>query len=248
MDIITLLMIVAATVVNSLVAFVGIFSLWCKEKTLRKMVILLVAFSAGALLGGAFLHLIAESLEAVETNIVFLMVIAGFSVFFLMEKFLHWHHCHEGKCDVHPYTYLILFGDGIHNFIDGLIIAASFLVNPAFGIVTTLMIISHELPQELGDFGVLIHGGMEKRKALVYNFVSQMASIIGGVIGFLLAGFGGFQVMLLPFAAGGFIYIAASDLIPELHKEGDKRKSMAAFVLFILGVLFMLAIKLIFGG
>jgi len=243
-----LLMIVAATVVNSLVAFVGIFSLWCKEKTLRKMVILLVAFSAGALLGGAFLHLIAESLEAVETNIVFLMVIAGFSVFFLMEKFLHWHHCHEGKCDVHPYTYLILFGDGIHNFIDGLIIAASFLVNPAFGIVTTLMIISHELPQELGDFGVLIHGGMEKRKALVYNFVSQMASIIGGVIGFLLAGFGGFQVMLLPFAAGGFIYIAASDLIPELHKEGDKRKSMAAFVLFILGVLFMLAIKLIFGG
>jgi zinc and cadmium transporter len=240
--------IIVATVINSLIAFVGIFSLWCRENTLKRMILILVAFSAGALLGGAFLHLTAEALGTLETNSVFLLLITGFSVFFLIEKFLKWHHCHEGKCDVHPFTYLILFGDGIHNFIDGLIIAASFLVNPAFGIITTIMIISHEFPQELGDFGVLIYGGMEKKKALVYNFISQMTSIAGGIIGFFISSLGGFQEFLLPFAAGGFIYIAASDLIPELHKESDKRKSILVFGFFIVGVLFMLLIKLVFGG
>ncbi len=247
----TLVLIILATIINSLIALVGIFSLWCREGTLKRIVFILVAFSAGTLLGGAFLHLIAESVEALEIigmNTIFLVVILGFSVFFLMEKFLYWHHCHNGVCDVHPYTYLILFGDGIHNFIDGLIIAASFLVNPLFGVITTIMIISHEVPQELGDFGVLIHGGMEKKRALCYNFISQLASILGGIIGFFLAGLGGFQAFLLPFAAGGFIYIAASDLIPELHKEIEKKKSILSFGFFIIGILFMLAVKLVFGG
>lgn len=244
----TLVLIILATLVNSLIALVGVFSLWCREETLKKILFILVAFSAGALLGGAFFHLAAESLEILETNTMFILLIAGFSVFFLMEKFLYWHHCHNGVCDVHPYTYLILFGDGIHNFIDGLIIAASFLVNPVFGTVTTLIIISHEVPQELGDFGVLVHGGMEKGKALCYNFISQLASILGGIIGFFLAGLGGFQAFLLPFAAGGFIYIAASDLIPELHKEIEKKKSILSFGFFIIGILFMLSIKLVFGG
>jgi len=239
--------ILITTFINSLVALIGVVTLWCREKTLNKILFMLVAFSAGALLGGAFLHLTAESLETMGANSAFLLLIAGFSVFFLMEKFLHWHHCHEGKCDVHPYTYMILFGDGIHNFIDGLIIAASFLVNPAFGIVTTMMIITHELPQELGDFGVLVYGGMEKKKALIYNFISQMTSIAGGVIGFLISDLGGFQEFLLPFAAGGFVYIAASDLIPELHKEINPRKSMLAFIFFLIGILFMLGIKLVFG-
>jgi len=248
MDYGILLLIIAATFINSLIALTGALSFLCKEKTLQKIVFVLVGFSAGALLGGAFLHLIAESIEAMEINATFLIVISGFSLFFLMEKFLYWHHCHEGKCDVHPYTYLILFGDGIHNFIDGLIIAASFFINPVFGGITTIMILSHELPQELGDFGVLVYGGMEKRKALMYNFASQLTSIIGGVIGFFLAEFGGFQVYLLPLAAGGFIYIAASDLIPELHKEISKGKSMAAFGFFIIGIAFMFAVKMIFGG
>jgi zinc and cadmium transporter len=241
-------LIILATLVNSLIALVGVFSLWCREETLKKILFILVAFSAGALLGGAFLHLAAESLEILETNTMFILLIAGFSVFFLMEKFLYWHHCHNGVCDVHPYTYLILFGDGIHNFIDGLIIAASFLVNPLFGVITTIIIISHEVPQELGDFGVLIHGGMEKKRALCYNFISQLVSVLGGIIGFFLAGFSGFQAFLLPFAAGGFIYIAASDLIPELHKEIEKKKSILSFGFFIIGILFMLAVKLVFGG
>ena len=244
----TLILIILATIINSLVALVGIFSLWCRERTLKKIVFLLVAFSAGALLGGALLHLGVESLEMIDSSSVFLLMIIGFSVFFLMEKFLYWHHCHEGKCDVHPYTYLIIFGDGIHNFIDGLIIAASFLVNPAFGAVTTLMIISHEVPQELGDFGVLVHGGMKKKKALCYNFLSQMTCIAGGIIGYLFYCAEAFQAFLLPFAAGGFIYIAASDLIPELHKEMEKKRSILAFIFFVIGILFMLSIKIAFGG
>ena len=240
--------ILAATIINSLVALIGAVTLMFKEATLKRIVFILVAFSAGTLMGGALLHIAAESIEAVEANTLFLLMLAGFSLFFLLEKFLYWHHCHEGKCDVHPYTYLILFGDGIHNFIDGLIIAASFFVNPAFGIITTIMIVSHELPQELGDFGILIHGVMHKKKALSYNFVSQLVSVLGGMIGFLLAGIGGFDTLLLPFAAGGFIYIAASDLIPELHREVSKKKSILAFVFFLVGIAFMLATKIAFGG
>ncbi len=243
-----ILWIIIATTINSLIAFVGIFSFWCKERTLNEILFILVAFSAGTLLGGAFLHLAAESIGIIETNAVFLIIIAGFSVFFLIEKFLHWHHCHKGKCDIHPYTYLILVGDGIHNFIDGLIIAASFFVNPAFGVITTIIIISHEVPQELGDFGVLVYGGMKKKKALLYNFASQLMSVIGGIAGFLIAGAGSFQEFLLPFAAGGFIYIAASDLIPELHKELEKKRSILAFVFFLIGIVFMWGIKIIFGG
>jgi zinc and cadmium transporter len=239
--------ILLATFVNALIAFVGIITLWCKEKTLSKMLFILVAFSAGTLLGGAFLHIAAEAIEMIEANLVFLLMITGFSAFFLLERFVYWHHCHDGKCDVHPFTYLILFGDGIHNFIDGIIIAASFLINPAFGIITTLIIISHEVPQEIGDFGVLIYGGMKKRKALTYNFVSQLAAVLGGMIGFIASSTMNLSAFVLPFAAGGFIYIAASDLIPELHKEIDRKKSILSFAFFIIGILFMLGIKIVFA-
>jgi len=242
-----LLWILLVTIIDGLVAFMGAFSLFMKEKTIQKILFVLVAFSAGALLGGAFLHLLAESLESLATTNAFLYLITGFSVFFLMEKFLYWHHCHEGRCEVHPYTSLILLGDGLHNFIDGLVIAASFLVNPGFGLVTSIAIISHEIPQELGDFGVLVYGGMQKGRALCFNFISQLTAVAGGVVGFLIAGAWNFT-LLLPFAAGGFIYIAASDLIPELHKETSMAKSMIAFAFFLIGIMFMLGIKLVFGG
>jgi zinc and cadmium transporter len=164
-----------------------------------------------------------------------------------MERLLHWHHCHEGKCEVHAFSYLILFGDSIHNFIDGLIIAASFLVDINIGFVTTLAVISHELPQELGDFGVLVYGGFERKKALLYNLLSQMTSIIGGIVGFFFLASTSFATYLLPFAAGGFIYIGASDLIPELHKQPSMAKTMSAFAFFILGIAFMIAVKLFLG-
>jgi len=244
----TLAWILLATIANSLLALAGAVTLGWSEKTLNRILHALVGFSAGALLGGAFFHLIAESLEEMPTMETFYIVFVGFILFFLIERFLHWHHCHKEKCEVHAFSYMILVGDAIHNFIDGLIIAASFLVDISVGIVTTIAVMSHELPQELVDFGVLVYGGFSRKKALLYNFVSQLTSVAGGIIGFFFIGTSGFAVYLLPFAAGGFIYIGASDLIPELHKQENMRKAMEAFVFFLLGLGFMIAVKMVFGA
>jgi zinc and cadmium transporter len=241
-----LLWIILATLVNGLVAFVGAFSLLMKQKSFKKLLMILVAFSAGALLSGAFFHLIPESLEHVPVMNAFACVLTGFIIFFIIERFLHWHHCHkhEEKCDVHPVSYLILIGDAVHNFIDGIIIGVSFLVSVPFGIITTLLIIGHEIPQELGDFGVLVYGGMKKWKALAYNFLSQLTAVVGGIVGYLFSTrIEGIVPYILPFAAGGFIYISASDLIPELHKEPKLKKSIVSFVFFLIGIVFMFLLK-----
>jgi zinc and cadmium transporter len=245
----TLLWIIVATIANGFVALIGAVTLGLSEKTLKKLLLILVAFSAGALLSGALLHLMVESFEHLSATTSFIYFIAGFVIFFLVEKFLYWHHCHKGgTCEVHPYTYLILFGDGIHNFIDGLVIAASFVVNPGFGLITTLLIIAHEIPQEMGDFGILVYGGMRKLRALAYNFVSQLTCVVGGIVGFFAAtSIQPLVPFLLPFAAGGFIYIAASDLIPELHREPDLRKSMLTFMVFMVGIAFLVGLKLTLG-
>jgi len=243
----TLLLILLATFINGLIALVGAFSFFIKEKLLQKLLMILVAFSAGALLAGGLFHLLAESIVMMDVNTAFIILLSGFSLFFIIERFLHWHHCHDGKCDVHTFTYLILIGDGVHNFIDGLVIAASFLVSAPFGVITTFLIIGHEIPQELGDFGALVYGGMKKKKALLFNFASQLTCVIGGVAGFFISGIQGFTSMLLPLAAGGFLYIAASDLIPELHKETDLRKAMLSFAFFLIGIAFIVSIKMLAG-
>ncbi len=244
----TLLWIIIATIIDGIAALVGALTLSLRKDTFNRILMILVAFSAGALIAGAFFHIMPESLEqGVEPMQLFIIVILGFGIFFIFEKFLFWHHCHKGECEVHPYTYLILFGDGIHNFIDGLIIAASFLVDTGFGIVTTFMIISHELPQELGDFAVLVHGGMKVKKALVYNFISQLTAVLGGIIGFFIGtSIEAFVPFILPFAAGGFIYIGESDLVPQLHGEKNIKKSLLSFALFVIGVLLMLGMKMFF--
>mgnify|MGYP000179700243 FL=1 len=235
-----LLYVLLATFLDGLISLVGIFSLWVREKTLDKLVFVLVSFSTGALLGGAFFHLLEESLENLEPRMSFSMLIMGFSLFFMLERVIKWHHCHQGRCDVHPFTYMILLGDGIHNFIDGLIIAAAFSFNLGLGVVTTLAIISHEIPQELGDFSVLIFGGMEKKRALFCNFLSQLTCVLGGLGGYMLSGLSDyFSSLMLPFAAGGFIYISASDLIPELHKQVDLKRSLLSYLFFLLGLLLL---------
>jgi len=229
-----------ASIIVSLVSFVGIICLLLKENLLNKILLLLISFSAGTLIGGAFLHLIPEAVEKSNNNQVYLFVILGFILFFILERFLHWRHCHEEKCKIHNFTYLNLVGDGIHNFIDGLIIGSAFMVNINFGIVTSFMIIMHEIPQEIGDFGVLIYGGFSKKKALFFNFLSALTAILGTIAGFVLANISGVSLQLLmPIAAGGFIYIASCDLIPELHKEPDIKKASLAIGIFILGLTFM---------
>lgn len=241
-----LVWILGLTFLNGLVAFVGAFTLVFNDRTLKRVLYLLVAFSTGVLMGGGLLHLLDESLETLPSDTALLIMIGGFSLFFLIERLLHWHHCHEGECDVHSYSYMILFGDGIHNLIDGLVIAAAFLSSTKLGLITSFLIIMHEIPQELGNFGVLVHGGMSKFKALFYNFLAQLTCVLGGVIGYLLP-IEGFRVLMLPFAAGGFIYIAASDLVPELHKEADLKKSMTAFLFFIIGIGLMAVTKMLMG-
>ena len=239
--------IIVATIIDSLIALVGIFSLWLSDVILDRFTFLLISLSAGTLLSGALFHLIPESLEVFTIDFSFSLLIVGFVLFFLIEKFLHWHHCHKRKCDIHPVSLLILIGDGIHNFIDGLVITASFLVSIPFGIITTLIIISHEIPQELGDFAVLLFGGLKKKSALIYNFISQLTCILGGITGYYVSNIYNFSPLMLPIAAGGFLYIATSDLIPELRKETNMKKSLTSFFFFILGILTLIVIKHLAG-
>jgi zinc and cadmium transporter len=223
---------------------VGIFTLSLKEKRLEKILLSLVSLSAGALIGGAFLHLIPESIEKWDGINIFIVILAGFTLFFLIEKLLHWRHCHKNKCDVHTFTQMNLIGDGIHNFIDGLIIAASFVVDIRLGIVTSIAIALHEIPQEIGDYGVLVYGGYTKSKALFLNFICALTAVAGGVLGYFLSSYSESALyFLLPFAAGGFIYIAASDLIPEMRKEISIKKSFINLGIFILGILIMYLVK-----
>jgi zinc and cadmium transporter len=238
---------ICASIAVSLISLIGIFSLLLKKGLLEKVLILLVAFSAGGLIGGAFLHLLPEALEKADSSFgIFVCVIAGFIFFFILEKYLYWRHCHKGKCEIHAFAYLNLIGDGIHNAIDGLIIGASFAADLKIGIVTATAIILHEIPQELGDFGVLIYGGLSKFKALSYNFLSASLAIAGTVLGYAFASrAGNFSNLLLPLAAGGFIYIASCDLIPELHKQPDIKESTVSMLLFLLGILLMFGLKLI---
>lgn len=242
--------IILSTFLVSSVAFIGILTLVLKEELLNKALLFLVAFSAGALIGGAFFHLIPEAIEKVESGQVltlFLYLVFGFCLFFILENFIHWHHHHATlHPEIKPFSYLILVSDGIHNFIDGVIIAVSFLVSFPLGITTTLAVVFHEIPQEIGDFGVLIYGGFKKIKAICLNFLSGLLAILGGIIGFLLSEkIGESIIFLLPFAAGNFIYIAASDLIPEIKQKLGFKKAFSHFLIFLGGLGLMLLLKFV---
>jgi zinc and cadmium transporter len=247
--VIVLLYIIVLTFLIALIAFVGIFTLAMKDRILEKILLILISLSAGVLMGGAFLHLLPEAVEASEGADILVYVLVGFILFFIIEKVLHWRHCHNGKCDLHTFHYMNLIGDSVHNFIDGLIIAASFIVSIPLGITTSIAIAAHEIPQEIGDFGVLIYGGFEKKKALILNFLVATTIIIGGFIGYFISkNIEEATIFLLPFAGGGFIYIAATDLIPEIKKEVNIKKSSATIIVFIFGIIIMWFIKVIFGG
>jgi zinc and cadmium transporter len=239
-----LLWILLSTFIVSIISFIGIFTLSLKEKWMESLLVIFVALSAGVMMGSAFLNLIPEAIEANESG-TFLMVLAGFSVFFLIERLLHWRHCHKRKCPVHTFAYMNLVGDGVHNFIDGLIIAAGFITDFSLGLITTFAVALHEIPQEISDFGVLVYGGFSKTRALMVNFLSALMAMAGGIIGFLFFSYVHMSVsFLLPFAAGGFIYIAASDLIPEISKYKHIRNSFIYFGVFLLGIMIIYGFNL----
>ncbi|PIP68866.1 ZIP family metal transporter [Candidatus Nomurabacteria bacterium CG_4_9_14_0_2_um_filter_32_10] len=233
----------------SIISFVGAFSLSLKEEIVKKYINLFISLAVGALLGDAFIHLIPEIFEnSFSTPLMSLLIIAGIILFFIVEKFLHWHHHGEDKEEthIHPVGKLLLFTDGFHNFIDGIIIGVSFLISIPVGIATTLAVILHEIPQEIGDFAVLIHSGYEKKKALWLNFLSALTSVLGLIVAIIFGSMAEtFTVWVLPIAAGGFIYIAVADLIPELHKTKEAKYSVLQILSVLLGVLIMVSLVLL---
>lgn len=241
----TFLWILFGGIVMTALAAVGSVTLLLEDRTLRKLTLPLVALAAGSLLGGAFFHMIPAAVSVSGSHIgVFAWIVAGFVVFFVLEQFLHWHHCHRGTAGCRkPVTYLILVGDGLHNLIGGIAVAGTFLIDVRLGFAAWLAAAAHEIPQELGDFGVLIHGGWSKGKALTVNVASASTFLAGGLLAYALS----FRInvdFLVPFAAGNFIYIGASDLVPEVNKHHSLAGNAVHFVAFVAGLALLLSIKL----
>ncbi len=231
---------IASVILVSLVSLVGVVTLALREATMKRILMILVSFSAGALLGDAFIHLLPEAADDFGFSYtISSYVLVGIIFFFLVEKGIHWRHCHVISSSDHPHHLapMNLMGDGVHNFIDGLIIGASYLASVPVGIATTLAVMLHEIPQEVGDFGILIYSGLTKRKAIAYNFLTALTAVIGALVSlFLFSAIDNSLSFLLPFAAGGFIYIASSDLIPELHKTCEARPSIVQVLSFLIGI------------
>ncbi|MBT5808091.1 ZIP family metal transporter [Candidatus Uhrbacteria bacterium] len=245
----TLVSILIATGLIALLSLGGIFIIWSSNMQLQKGLLLLVALSAGAMFGNTFFHLLPEAIELTETTsmsmLTMLLIFTGaFVLSYLFEQVLHWHHCHNTtSCSVSkkPYGHLILGGDSVHNFIDGIIIATAFLVNTELGIATTIAIALHEVPQEIGDYAALVHAGWSKNKAMLHNFLASTTVILGGAVGYAIVESNELLVpVLIPFAAGSFLYIAAADLLPELKHEDNYKKGLLQFLVFMIGLSLMI--------
>lgn len=232
----------------SLLSFVGLLFLAVKKEFLQKLLLFLVSLATGGLLGGAFLHLLPEAAAELGLGWNFsLMILGGILVFFILEKFVFWRHCHlpTSKNHPHPLVFMNLIGDGFHNFLDGVMMAAAFMTDFSLGMATTVAVLIHEIPQEIGDFGVLVYGGFSKTKALFFNFASGLVAVLGAVLTLILGSkLTNLVPFVLPFTAGGFIYIASSDLIPELKKETNIKKSLLQLLGLLLGIGLMLLLTL----
>jgi zinc and cadmium transporter len=236
----------ASVIIVSMISLVGAFSLSVREDLLKKYIFIFISLAVGALLGDSLIHLIPEALGSeIGVTTASILIISGVLLFFALEKFLHWHHHGEDQDEpsVHPVGKLVLFSDGIHNLIDGVILGTSFLVSIPVGIATTIAVILHEIPQEIGDFGVLLHSGYDKKRALWLNFLSGLCAILGLTLAFIFGESSeAFALWVLPIAAGGFIYVAVADLIPELHKTKEAKYSLLQIVAVIVGVLAMVGL------
>jgi len=235
--------ILASGILMSAIAMVGSVTLFLPPARLRQVLLPLVALSAGTLLGGALFHLLPASIEHFGNGLrPFLWVVAGFALFFALEQFLNWHHCHETEYAHRPLTYLVMFADTVHNFVDGLAVAGAFLIDVRTGIGACLAAAAHEIPQELGDFAVLIHGGWRPASALLVNGISALAFLAGGMVAWGSSRY--FDVsFLVPFAAGNFIYIAAADLIPEVKSQTTLAHSVLHFASFLTGLALLFAMR-----
>lgn len=227
---------ILATFGISLISLVSLASLKISHQKLQGIILYLLALAAGTLLADAFLHLLPESIEKLGTETSLQLTFFAFFAFFGIEKIFQWHHCHEENCHVHSVGYMNLIGDSIHNFIDGLIIAASFAVSIPLGISTTMAIALHELPQEFGDFGVLLHAGFSKRQAILSNFFVALVAMFGVIVGNVFSTSTNIMYSLLSVAAGGFLYIATADLLPEIRNEQNRGRLLICLIFVSLGV------------
>ncbi len=239
---------IVSVLIVSLVSLIGVFTLSLRYELLQKYLFVIVSLAVGALLGDTFIHLIPEAFESIKNPLYLsLAILSGIFIFFILEKFLHWHH-HEGIHDTHNHALgsLVIVSDGVHNFIDGIVIGASYLISVPVGIATTVAVILHEIPQEIGDFGVLLHAGYTKAKALWLNFISALFSLLGVIVAILLGNSAStFIIWLLPITAGGFIYIAMTDLIPELQKTKKVAYSLIQLVSILVGIGLMVLLILV---
>jgi zinc and cadmium transporter len=238
----------ASVFIISIFSLAGILFILVKKEFLSKALIYIVSFSAGTLLGGAFIHLLPEAVKEMGFSIpLSLFVLFGIVLFFVLEKIVCWRHCHVPTSEAHPHPLALmnLVGDGLHNFIDGMIIAGSFLVSVPLGISTSIAVIAHEIPQEISDYGVLVYGGFGRFRALMLNFVVSASAFLGAILVLTLSTkVSAISSFLVPFTAGGFIYIAGSDLIPELKKNINPLGSALQLFFLLLGILLMLALAL----
>ena len=245
-----LITIILATLFISSGAFVGVLTLSLQKKFLHKIVLLLVSLSAGTLMGGALLHLLPEAVEQLEPVTAFSIAISAYVLFFVIETVLHWHHCHHSEHahgdHLNTLGTMNLLGDFVHNLIDGMIIAGAFLTDFRLGVITTMAVALHEIPQEISDFGVLVYSGFKERKALLLNFGVALAVVLGGVVGYLLGErIENLAPYLLPFAAGGFIYISTTDLVPQIKNQEKLSKSLQNLVVFVIGIGIMASLLLL---
>ncbi len=231
-----------SVLIVSLISLIGVFTLSLGRDILQKTLLYLVSFAVGGLFGDAIIHLIPESFKKIPSApLVSFLILGGILIFFILEKFLRWQHCHipASQEHAHPVATLNIVGDSFHNMIDGMLIAASYMTSIPIGIATTIAVILHEIPQEIGQFGILVHSGVPVRRALLLNFFSALAAFLGALIVFIIGTqAAALSVYLLPITAGGFLYIAGSDLIPELHHghEVSVRAALGQFLCIIFGI------------
>lgn len=236
-----------SVLVVSMISLVGVVSLAIQMTKLRKILYFLVSFAAGAMLGDVFLHLLPEMHnEQTFNSLTSFLILVGMITFFILEKIICWRHCHVLTSKQHPHvlSMMNLVGDGVHNFSDGVIIAVSYLVNFNVGLATTLAVIFHEIPHEIGNFSVLLYAGYSRKRAILYNFLSALTSILGAILTLIIGSqFNYLMIYLLPVSAGGFLYIASADFIPELKKEEGIKKSLGQLVSLLAGILIIGLIK-----
>ncbi len=249
----TTIYIFASVILVSLASVIAAIPLLLKKKVSQELLIILMSISVGTLLGSVFIHFLPEATSHKYTLGLAIYILAGFLTFFLIEKGIHWHH--NKKCEkqnAHSHAYHIapinLIGDGVHNFIDGLVIAGSYIVSIPLGIAATISIILHELPQEIADFGILLYSGISKTKALFFNFLSALTSVLGAIVGILLSSKFDLGPFIIPFASGIFLYIAASNLVPELHRQCGLKDTMFHTLAIILGIGLMIALVFLTPG